>query len=202
MLNDLLEKYAATQFLSDVKGNDSSQDSIQILKKIENLLIRNDWKITSSSIENNSLAMMAFFEMYARGIGGDVPALLCYYYSTLVANDNSLPAELRYDGNRFRAFITYKNMDKWDMLLSMARAPFNGYEGNLDNTSFIDILLLSDVYKAWDLDPSDSLLDKLKRQAPKVAAMHPTFSRGQVMYEGELAHKAVYNIVKSLVKKY
>ena len=87
------------------------------------------------------------------------------------------------------------------IILSMAQAPINEYNGNLTETEFFDILLLSDVYKAWDSDPNSSLLDKLKRQAPNVAAMHPNLSRGQVLTEGDLAHKALFDIIETLVKK-
>lgn len=145
--------------------------------------------------------MMAFFEMSVRKIGGDIPALLCYYYSSLVANDSSLPVNIRANGYRFRAFVEFKNMDKWNIIMSMAQAPFNGYEGNLTESEFFDILLLSDVYKAWDSDPSSSMLSNLQKQAPKVASLHPSFSRSQVLSEGELAHKALFDVIEPIVKK-
>ena len=201
MLNDLLKHYAATKVSYELVGKDSTQESVQILKKIEETLKMNDWKITSASVENNTIAMMAFYEMFAREIGHDIPALLCYYYSSLVANDNSLPAENRAHGNRFRAFITFKNMDenRWNLIFSMAQAPCD-YNGNLKDDSFFDILLLSDVYKAWDSDPDSSLLNDLKRQSTKVAALHPSLSRTQVLTEGEIAHKAVFGVIESLLR--
>ena len=64
-----------------------------------------------------------------------MPALLCYYFSSLVAEDNSLPTSKRLDGNRLRAFITFKNMNKWNMIISMAQAPFSGYNGKLTERS-------------------------------------------------------------------
>ena len=85
--------------------------------------------------------------------------------------------------------------------MSMAQAPFNGYEGNLTESEFFDILLLSDVYKAWDSDPSSSMLSNLQKQAPKVASLHPSFSRSQVLSEGELAHKALFDVIEPIVKK-
>ncbi|MBQ2506917.1 MAG: hypothetical protein II530_00310 [Bacteroidaceae bacterium] len=201
MLNELLKHYSATKILFEVEGKDSTQESVQILRQIEDVLKKNEWKITSSSVENNSLAMMAFFEMSVREIGGDIPALLCYYYSSLVANDSSLPVNIRANGYRFRAFVEFKNMDKWNIIMSMAQAPFNGYEGNLTESEFFDILLLSDVYKAWDSDPSSSMLSNLQKQAPKVASLHPSFSRSQVLSEGELAHKALFDVIEPIVKK-
>ena len=59
MLNDLLKQYAATKIVSVLGTNDSTQESIQILKHSENTLKNNEWKITSSSVENNTFAMMA-----------------------------------------------------------------------------------------------------------------------------------------------
>ena len=61
MLNELLKHYSATKILFEVEGKDSTQESVQILRQIEDVLKKNEWKITSSSVENNSLAMMAFF---------------------------------------------------------------------------------------------------------------------------------------------
>ena len=60
---------------------------------------------------------------------------------------------------------------------------------------------MSDVYKAWDSDPDSPMLEDLKKQAPKVAAMHPSLSKAQVLTEGELAHKSVFGIIESLVEK-
>ena len=201
MLNNLLKQYSATKILFEVEGKDSAQESVRILEQIEETLKNGEWKITSSSVENNTMAMLAFFEMSVRKIGGDLPSLFCYYYSSLVANDNSLPYNKRIDGNRYRAFVTFKNVEKWNMILSMAQAPFSGYNGNLTERSFFDILLLSDVCKAWDSDLSSPMLAKLQKQAPIVSATHPTLSKAQVMAEGELAHKAVFSVIESIVKK-
>ena len=201
MLNSLLKQYSAVKVYSLVGNNDPNQELVQIFRQIEDTLKKSDWKITPMSVENNSIAMMAFFEMFVRKIGGDMPALLCYYFSSLVAEDNSLPTSKRLDGNRLRAFITFKNMNKWNMIISMAQAPFSGYNGKLTERLFFDILLLSDVYKAWDSDPDSPMLEDLKKQAPKVAAMHPSLSKAQVLTEGELAHKSVFGIIESLVEK-
>lgn len=200
MLNNLLKQYAATKISCEFAGTDSTQESVKILRKIEETLKNNKWNITSFPVENNTIAMMAFFDMFAREMGKDMSALLCYYYSSLVANDSSLPTKNREHGNRFRAFITFKNMDKWDRIFTMAQAPVY-YSGNLSDDSFFDILLLSDVYKAWDSDPESSMLANLKKQSPKVAALHPSLSRTQVLTEGEMAHKAVFDVIVFFVKR-
>ena len=144
--------------------------------------------------------MMAFFDMFAREMGKDMSALLCYYYSSLVANDSSLTTNNRVHGNRFRAFITFKNMDKWDRIFTMAQAPAY-YRGNLSDDSFFDILLLSDVYKAWDSDPDSPLLANLKKQSTKVEALYPSLSRTQVLTEGEFAHEALFGVIECLLKR-
>lgn len=201
MLNNLLREYAATRVSYAFAGTDPTTAIIDVLNKIDKELSKTKYKSDPSSIENKTTAMLAFFEMFVRKIGGDMPALCCYYYSTLVANDTSLPHNPRITGNLYRAFITFKNMDKWNMLWSIARtAPINRYRGHLDETAFLDLLLLSDVYKAWDADSDSPLFATLKRQAPSVASNHPNYTKEQVMVEGELAHKAIFNVVETLVK--
>ena len=63
----------------------------------------------------------------------------------------------------------------------------------------ITILVLSDVYKAWNVDSDNALLKNLKKQAPNVALMHPEYSKEKVIEEGELAHEALFNFIKNLV---
>ena len=79
-------------------------------------------------------------------------------------------------------------------------SPIGNYKGHLTGESFFDLLLLSDVYKAWDADPTNPTLANLKRQAPNVAANHPTFSRTKVIEEGVLAHEALFAVIKSILK--
>lgn len=65
--------------------------------------------------------------------------------------------------------------------------------------STVNLLLLSDVYQAWDADKSSAMLQNLKKQTPMVAANYPTFTRQQIITEGELAHEAVLNIVNTII---
>lgn len=78
MLNSLLKQYSAVKVFSLVGNNDPNQELVQIFRQIEDTLKKSDWKITPMSVENNSIAMMAFFEMFVRKIGGDMPALLLF----------------------------------------------------------------------------------------------------------------------------
>lgn len=202
MLNNLIKEYARVRVSYEIAGKDPIQEVQKVLNKIANYLSQHEWKCNPSSIENNTWAMCVFFEMFANKIGGDMPALLCYYFSTLIARDTNLPLNSRLEGNKHRAFIIFKNMDNWDRIIMMARlAPMAEYKGHLDENSFFDILLLGDVYKAWDVDPDSAMLSSLKRQTPNVARNHPQFSRQQVMTESELAHEAVFHIIESLVTK-
>ena len=200
MLNQLIKEYARVHVSYAMVGTDGSQEIVNVLHKIENYLSKQKWQCNPAEIENKIWAMCAFFEMLSRKIGGDMPAMLCYYFSTLVSKDCTLPEKSRLEGNKHRAFVVFKTMDDWDRIYMMARlAPMAEYKRNLDEGSFFDILLLSDVYKAWDVDPDSSLLANLKRQAPNVARNHPNITKHQAMIEGELAHEAVFGIIENLV---
>lgn len=200
MLNDLINEYTRVRISSEMASKDGTVEVTKILNRIEDFLFKNKWKCDPSSIQNKTMAMCAFFDMFARNIGGDTSAMMCYYFSTLVSKDLSISQNGRLQGNKYRAFMIFKNMDKWDRIIMMARlAPINDYKGHLDDNSFFDILLLGDVYKAWDVDPSSKMLQKLKNQAPIVARNHPNFTRQQVIVESELAHEAVFDIIETLV---
>lgn len=200
MLNKLIKEYVATRISYEMAGSDPTNAVIEVLKKIDGELTKNKYKCDPTTIENKAHAMIVFFEMFARKIGGDMVSFCCYYFASLVANDMSLPLNNRITGNMYRAFITFKNMEKWDILMGMARtAPMNGYSGHLDGNSFFDLLLLSDVYQAWNADSDSPMLENLKRQAPAVASNHPQYTKDQVILEGKLAHKAVFNVIKTLV---
>ena len=87
------------------------------------------------------------------------------------------------------------------MVFNLAcNAPIGGYRGKLKGQQFFDLALTSDIYKAWDTDNGDPLLQSLKRQAPTVASNYPTFTKQQIIAEGELAHEAVLRIVSSFIK--
>lgn len=203
MLNDYLKEYAHVHISYAMIGKDAATETKKVLKKIADYLSQHDWKCNPATIDNKTIAMGAFFEMFAHNIGGDMPAMYCYYFSTLVARDVNIPEKSRLEGNKYRAFITFKNMNKWDRIIMMARlAPMSEYKGHLDESSFFDILLLSDVYKAWDIDPDSSMLASLKRQAPSVARNHPQINKQQAIVEGELAHDAVFGIIETLVRKF
>ena len=200
MLKDLLKEYASVKIISVVSNNNNSEKNTnQILNKIAKYINGNEGELSPSSVDKY-IAMMAFYEMFEREIGGDMSDCFCYYYSTLVIQDKSLPATQRVEGNKFRAFILV-NSDFMERIISMSQSRFNGYNGNLKDKSFFDILLLSDLYKAWDSDPSSPLLLALQRQAPNVAAKYPELSREQILNEGEIAHKAVFRTIKSIVEK-
>lgn len=202
MINDLINKYASNTVIDKfgrTLGAISDADNISILNSISNYLESVKYEFNPKEIENKMAAMYAFFEMFARKIGGDNPAVYGYYFSSIVANDKSLSPSQQLQGNKIRAFITFKHMDKWSQLFMVAiqGAPI-AYSGNLNYQSFVDIIVLSDVYKAWDSDPHSQFLAELKRQAPSVERLHPELSKQQVIIEGDLAHKSILSVIESI----
>ena len=73
-------------------------------------------------------------------------------------------------------------------------------ELGVDASFVFDFALISDVYKAWDRDNNDPLLQNLKRQAPRVASNYPKFNKQQIILEGELAHEAIFNVICTMIK--
>ena len=78
-------------------------------------------------------------------------------------------------------------------------APMGRYRGNLGDNKLFDILLLSDVYKAWNQNSDDEMFAKIKLQAPHVVGIHSELTKQVVLEEGELAHEAVLKIVERLI---
>jgi hypothetical protein len=203
MLNDLIKEYIRVRASHAMAGGNGTQEIVKVLHDVENYLSVNGWKCNPSLIENNTWAMCMFYEMLSYKIGGDTPAMMCYYFSTLVAQDSNLPEDTRHEGNKYRAFIIFKSIGKWDGIISEARlAPVAEYKGHLDESSFFDILLLGDVYKAWNVDSNSRMLANLKEQALTVASSHPSITRQQAMIESELAHAALFKVIELLIKKY
>lgn len=200
-ISQLLREYSQVHISYAVVGKDPAVESKRILNQLVEELSHNEWKCPPSEVPTDAIAMSAFFEMFAHKIGGDAPIMLCYYYSSRVANDKSFPANVQTLGNMFRAFIVFKAMDKLNTVFNLAcNAPFAGYRGKLKNQQFFDFALISDVYKAWDRDNNDALLNNLKKQVPIVASNYPMFNKQQIIAEGELAHEAVLNVVRTFIK--
>ena len=200
-ISQLLKEYSQVHISYTAVGKDPTMESKRILNQLVEELSQNEWKCPPSEVPTDAIAMSAFFEMFAHKIGGDTPIMLCYYYSSRVANDKSFPANVQTLGNMFRAFIVFKAMDKLNTVFNLAcNAPFAGYRGKLKNQQFFDFALISDVYKAWNRDDNDPLLKNLKRQVPMVASNYPMFNKQQIIAEGELAHEAVLNVVRTFIK--
>lgn len=201
MISKLLRDYSQIRISYEVVGKDPSAEIVKILNKLAVELAENEWRCPPEEVPTDAIAMSAFFEMFALKIGPDAPIMLCYYYSSRVANDKSFPADVRTLGNMFRAFIVFKAMDKLNMTFNLAcNAPFAEYRGRLKNQQFFDFALTSDVYKAWDRDDNDPLLKNLKKQVPIVVSNYPMFNKQQIIEEGELAHEAVLNVVRTFIK--
>lgn len=200
MLNDLIRKYVQTLIAYVAIGKDSTLETKSILEEIHEELQLMGNKCDPTEIEDEFHAMLMFFDMYERKIGNETPALLCYYFSSMIIKNKKLSLNTRLHGYEYRAFIIFRTMNKWDNFMGAARVmPMCNYRGHLNGDSFYDLLLLSDVYKAWNVDSDNALLKNLKKQAPNVALMHPEYSKEKVIEEGELAHEALFNFIKNLV---
>jgi hypothetical protein len=200
-ISQLLKEYSQVHISYLAAGKDPTIETIRVLNQLAEELSKNSWKCPPSEVSTDSIAMGAFFEMFVHKIGGDTPIMLCYYYSSRVANDKSFPTDVRTLGNMFRAFIVFKAMNKFNMVFNLAcNAPFAEYKGKLQLQQFFDFALISDVYKAWDRDNNDPLLQNLKRQAPRVASNYPKFNKQQIILEGELAHEAIFNVICTMIK--
>lgn len=196
MLDSLITEYTRIRVSWEQGMGKTRQDVVAALRGISDYMSQHEWKCNPTSVTNHLCAMFAFFDMSENKIGGDNPAFLCYYFSTLVAK-SQLPLHWRLAGNEYRAFMVFKNMKKWDHVITTARlAPMAEYKGRLDENSFLDILLLGDVYQAWDVDPDSAMFANLKMQAPDVARNHPSFTKQQVIKESGLAHEALFRIIE------
>lgn len=201
MITKLLRDYSQIRISYEVARKDPSTEIAKTLNQLAAELAKNGWRCPPTEVPTDAIAMSAFYEMFVLKIGPDAPIMLCYYYSSRVANDHSLPTNVRALGNKFRAFIVVKAIDKLNMVFNLAcNAPIGGYRGKLRGQQFFDLALTSDIYKAWDTDNGDPLLQSLKRQAPTVASNYPTFTKQQIIAEGELAHEAVLRIISSFIK--
>lgn len=201
MLNKLIHEYTTAALITELEGKAETPILIKALNNVASYLSQYNWKCNPATILDNKIwAMNMFFDMFVREIGGSGPAMMCYYFSSLVAKDYSLTEESRLEGNKIRAFVIYFNLNKWNYIFRrVIFAPKTEYKGHLDKDSFLDILLLGDVYMAWDISPNSALLAKLKKQAPTIARNHPNITRQQTVIESELAHEAVFEIIKTLV---
>ena len=198
MLNDLLNNYHNTLLEYTKTGFDVyNEPKIKdLLEEIFVELSHGEWKSNPHEIISK-YALYATYDMFQLKIGGDTSALLCYYFCTLDINTNN---DSNINGYRHRADIVFRNINKWDDLIYYARTTkYGNYKGELNGDEFVDFLLLSDVYKAWEYDNEDSTFANLKRQTPKVEALHPSFTKNEIMNEGNLAHEAMFNYIKMLL---
>ncbi|MDY2641767.1 MAG: hypothetical protein SOW01_05260 [Mediterranea sp.] len=202
MLDSLLKEYSRTLIASQYFEDRAVEETAVVLHKINDYLKANKYK-DELIIEDMTMAMCAFYDMCSRKIGGFYISLFSYFSCTAVANKTYLPQDTRLNGIMLRAFTTFTWFNSWYKILTLARtSPIGRYEGNLDEKSFFDILLLSDVYKVWNIDNDHPTLYKLKSQAPFIAHNYPNFTKQQIIKEGELANEALFNIVASIIVQF
>lgn len=169
------------------------------LSEIASVFENNDWKYIPGSITDIATAMCAMFDIFTC-LKHNEAALLCYYFSSLVVNNNSLPLRERIIGNKYRAYIFLKD-NRWgsrcDLFLAVHKDLNIKYEGHF-TVEFYDLSLLYDVYIAWR--SGGALLDNLKKQVPKINRIYPNYLREKVLIEGELAHKALFEYIRGAVE--
>ncbi len=120
------------------------------LSEIASIFEKNDWKYVPGTITDISTAVCAMFDIFTC-LKQNKASILCYYFSSLVVNDSSLPLQERLKGNRYRAYIFLKDMEEWAYSCELFTTLFkntNNYNGHFTN-DFYDLSLLYDVYKAW-----------------------------------------------------
>ncbi|MBR0265278.1 MAG: hypothetical protein IJQ60_15520 [Prevotella sp.] len=168
------------------------------LSEIASVFEKNDWKYVPGSITDISVAMCAMFDIFTC-LKQDNASLLCYYFSSMVANNSSLPLQERTKGNRYRAYIFLKDMKGWayQCELTTSFKDINYYNGHLTD-DFYDLSLLSDVYRAWR--SRGALLDNLKDQVPRIMMKYPKYTKEKVLLEGELAHNALFEGIRGVVE--
>ena len=70
------------------------------LSEIASVFDNNDWKYIPGTITDMSAAMCAMFDIFTC-LKQDNASYLCYYFSSVVANDSSLSLQERLKGNRY-----------------------------------------------------------------------------------------------------
>ena len=181
MLDSLLKEYSRTLIASQYFEGRAVEETAVVLHKINDYLKANEYK-DEFFIEDMTMAMCAFYDMCSRKIGGFYISLFSYFSCTAVANKTYLPQDTRLNGIMLRAFTTFTWFKSWHKILNLARtSPRGRYEGNLDEKSFFNILLLSDVYRVWDVSNAHPILSKLKMQAPLIANNYPSFTKQQII---------------------
>ena len=169
------------------------------LSEIASIFEINEWKYVPGSISDISTAMCVMFDIFTC-LKQNEASMLCYYFSSLVANDSSLPLQEHLKGNRYRAYIFLKDMKGWANRCELFTTLFkdiNNYNGHFTNDSY-DLSLLYDVFKAWHF--GGALLDHLKEQVPRIMLKYPKYSKEKILLEGELAHNAFFEQIRRVVE--
>lgn len=159
----------------------------------------------SELIEQNATdvfsATLLFSEMSMRKIGQFSP-FLAYYYGTMSQKLTTIPAHSKIAALRLRLFALFQHLESFDRFINLAHtAPMMEYEGNLSIEQFFDFLIMSDAYRVWDSDDDSSMLTSIKRLVNQHKINHPNYTREQIIWEGEKAHKALFTAVKYVLHK-
>lgn len=213
-INSLLREYKAARSVGALLGKNREEiqrDVNEILRKLAIALragaptcMHGDeevqWQKELKEVDDDILAMTAFFELSVDGYLRDPGALLTYYYASRIINNGSQLLD-KTDAYYMRSIIIFKNMDCFQDLLSdiWTWRDSNNYSGSLSRREFFDLFLLANVYMAWDTETDNSTWNNIKRQTPMVASNHPTFSKQEVIKEGLHLSDIMYTYIKEFL---
>lgn len=166
------------------------KDLVSFFKEIKD----NIPALIKDKTEDPFTATLMFSELSFRKITGY--SYIAYYYGSICQNID-IPKNLKDTAKRFRLKVLFNNLEEFDHFITVARTvPFIGYKGNLEAQPFLDFLIMSDAYEVWNSDKDDKLLKSIQNLVIKHESHYPSYTKQQIIKEGNLAHQALFNAVK------
>lgn len=192
-------KLAFTQATAGVLGGTSAvkQQKEALFHQIDD----NMSTLIDETTDDVLTATLLFSEMSIREIGELTP-FVAYYYCTLAYGSIAIKPGNRVDAQRLRLFALFQHLNDFNRLIELAHtAPMMRYQGNLSFDEFVDFLIMSDAYIVWDTDMESDMLKSIQRLVAQHEALHPSFSKAQIINEGQKAHQALFTAVKYALNK-
>lgn len=207
-IKELIERYRIEYSTMQLLGKDNVFEATnETLKELANALLRGSdefvdegelvqWQKELNEVTDYQSAMLAFFDMEVRGISKRVSAYLAYYYASMLIDDQLKSNESAEDAYYMRSMIVFKNMNAFFDQVHWIRKDQDLYKGQLDERQFNDLLLLANVYCAWNVETDNPSWDNVRRQVPIVASNHPGFSKTEVIKVGLEASDAMFKYIQ------
>lgn len=189
-LDTAINKYRQLK-VSSVITHTVEKDLVSFFKEIKD----NIPTLIKDKTNDPFTATLMFSELSFRKITGY--SYIAYYYGSICQNAN-IPKNLKDTAKRLRLEVFFSNLEEFDNLITFARtAPFIGYKGNLEAQPFLDFLIMSDAYEVWDSDKDDKLLKSIQNLVITHENHYPSYTKQQIIQEGNLAHQALFNAIKT-----